>query len=167
MRKQNWRGTLLFAAILTVLGLTVGVRLFGSPQVVSAPVSVSAPPSSTTSSSSSTTSATPSPTASATPSASATTAPASATRTIDGDVVQTRYGAIQVRVTLSGSTITAVSELQSPSRDGRSVEINQEAAPTLQQEALSSQSAKIDTVSGATYTSEGYIQSLQSALDKA
>jgi uncharacterized protein with FMN-binding domain len=81
--------------------------------------------------------------------------------------VQTRYGAIQVQVTLSGSTITAVTPLQYPNRDGRDVMINEQALPLLEQEVLQSQSASIDTISGATYTSEGYIQSLQSALDKA
>ncbi|WP_314149910.1 FMN-binding protein [uncultured Leifsonia sp.] len=168
MRQRRWRGTLLFAGILTVLGLTVGVRLYGVAQPESAQVSALTPRS--------TTSATPTPSASAsTPTATASAAPAPtaaapaapAVRTIDGDTVQTRYGAIQVQVTLSGSTITKVTELQAPNEDGRSVEINQQAGPMLEQEVLASQSAKIDTISGATYTSEGYIQSLQSALDKA
>lgn len=168
MRQRRWRGTLLFAGILTVLGLTVGVRLYGVTQPESAQVSALTPRS--------TTSATPTPSASAsTPTATASAAPAPtaaapaapAVRTIDGDTVQTRYGAIQVQVTLSGSTITKVTELQAPNEDGRSVEINQQAGPMLEQEVLASQSAKIDTISGATYTSEGYIQSLQSALDKA
>ncbi|MDR6611569.1 FMN-binding protein [Leifsonia sp. 1010] len=56
--------------------------------------------------------------------------------------------------------------LQSPDRDGRDIEINDRALPILQQEVLASQSANIDTVSGATYTSEGYIQSVQSAIDQ-
>lgn len=167
MRQRRWRGTLLFAGILTVLGLTVGVRLYGVTQPESAQVSALTPRS--------TTSATPTPSASAsTPTATASAAPAPtaaapaapAVRTIDGDTVQTRYGAIQVQVTLSGSTITKVTELQAPNEDGRSVEINQQAGPMLEQEVLASQSAKIDTISGATYTSEGYIQSVQSAIDK-
>lgn len=169
MRQRRWRGTLLFAGILTVLGLTVGVRLYGVTQPESAQVSALTPRSTTsaTPTPSASASATPSATASATPAPSATASAAPAVRTIDGDTVQTRYGAIQVQVTLSGSTITKVTELQSPDQDGRSVEINQQAGPMLEQEVLASQSAKIDTISGATYTSEGYIQSLQSALDKA
>jgi uncharacterized protein with FMN-binding domain len=71
-----------------------------------------------------------------------------------------------VKVTFSGSTITAVDTVQAPSENGRDIEINQRALPILEQEALASQSAAIDTVSGATYTSEGYIQSLQSAIDQ-
>jgi uncharacterized protein with FMN-binding domain len=70
-----------------------------------------------------------------------------------------------VQVTFSGSTITAVQVLQSPS-DRRSQEINQQATPILEQEAIAAQSASIDTVSGATYTSESYMQSLQSAIDQ-
>ena len=69
-------------------------------------------------------------------------------------------------VTFSGSTITALKTLQAPDRDGRDVEINSQALPLLEQEVLASQSANIDTVSGATYTSEGYIQSVQSAIDQ-
>ena len=74
---------------------------------------------------------------------------------------------MQVQVTLTGSKITDVAILQVPQREQRDVEINSYAVPILQQEALQAQSAKIDMVSGATYTSVGYVQSLQSALDKA
>ena len=88
------------------------------------------------------------------------------TKTIDGQVEQTAYGPIQVSVTFVDSTITAVTELQAPNDRGRSVEINQQAAPILEQEVLAAQSANIDTVSGATYTSEGYAQSVQSAIDQ-
>jgi uncharacterized protein with FMN-binding domain len=80
--------------------------------------------------------------------------------------VQTRFGPIQVQITVEGSKITAVQELQSPSDDRRSESINEQAAPILEQEVLASQSASIDTVSGATYTSDGYKQSLQSAIDQ-
>jgi len=68
---------------------------------------------------------------------------------------------------VTGSKIADVSYVQLTAYDGRSQQINSYAAPILLQETLSTQSANIDTVSGATYTSEGYIQSLQSALDKA
>lgn len=89
------------------------------------------------------------------------------TRTVDGDTIQTRYGPVQVRVTLTGGKLTGVSVLQVPDRNGRDQEISSFSVPQLTQEALAAQSARIDSVSGATYTSEGYVQSLQSALDKA
>ena len=89
------------------------------------------------------------------------------TRTVDGPVVDTRYGPVQVEVTLDGSTITAVTALQLPGGDRRSEQINNRAEPALHSEALQAQSANIDGVSGATYTSEAYAQSLQAALDNA
>jgi uncharacterized protein with FMN-binding domain len=81
--------------------------------------------------------------------------------------VQTRYGPVQLRVTLQGGRITAVTAVQTPEDNPRDQEITGFAVPQLTQEALAAQSAQIDTVSGATYTSEGYIRSLQSALDRA
>jgi uncharacterized protein with FMN-binding domain len=67
---------------------------------------------------------------------------------------------------MTGGKITDVTALQLPSQ-GRSGFISQSVAPILQGEAISAQSASIDTVSGATYTSQAYAQSLQSALDQA
>lgn len=72
-----------------------------------------------------------------------------------------------MRITLTGSKITAVTVLQVPDENGRDQEIAEFSVPQLTQEALDAQSAGIDTVSGATYTSEGYIRSLQSALDRS
>jgi uncharacterized protein with FMN-binding domain len=94
-------------------------------------------------------------------------APSTTSRTVDGDAVDTRYGPVQVRVSLSGTKITAITILQVPDQQQRDIEINDYAVPILTQEAIAAQSAKIDMVSGATYTSQGYLQSLQSALDKA
>jgi len=74
---------------------------------------------------------------------------------------------VQVRITLSGGRITAAETVQVPNESRRDVEINNAAVPQLVQETLQAQSARIDTVSGATYTSEGYLQSLQSAIDAA
>ncbi|MGW3570686.1 FMN-binding protein [Streptomyces sp. NPDC000941] len=74
---------------------------------------------------------------------------------------------MQLAVTFSKGKITAVKALQTPSGDGRSQQIASYAVPQLTSETLSAQNAQIDAVSGATYTSEGYVQSLQSALDKA
>lgn len=86
--------------------------------------------------------------------------------TATGDAVATRYGNAQVRVTVKNGKITKVEALQLQGNDPRSVQISSSAAPILQQEVLTKQSADVDAVSGATYTSASYEQSLQSALDK-
>ncbi|WP_432009895.1 FMN-binding protein [Streptomyces cucumeris] len=80
-----------------------------------------------------------------------------------GDVVETRRGPVQVRITLAKSRLTAVDVLEGVHDEGPSAG----AVPQLTQRALDAQSADIDAVSGATYTSQGYISSLQSALDRA
>jgi uncharacterized protein with FMN-binding domain len=103
----------------------------------------------------------------------ATTAPTTppttsgAARTIDGDPVDNPYGTVQVEVTLQGNQITNIVALQMPQDRRHSAELSQQAGPILQQEALQAQSAQIDIVSGATYTSDSFAQSLQSALAKA
>jgi uncharacterized protein with FMN-binding domain len=89
------------------------------------------------------------------------------TTTVTGSAAQTRWGPVQVRLTVSGGKVTAVDVVEYPDGNGRDQEINAEALPILVKETLSAQSAKIDMVSGATYTSEGYLTSLQSALDQA
>ena len=91
----------------------------------------------------------------------------SGTTTVTGSVAQTRWGPVEVEVTLDGSTITDVSVLQYPHGNGRDTEINNVALPRLISETIDAQSADIDMVSGATYTSQGYLESLQSALDQA
>ncbi|MEU2773004.1 FMN-binding protein [Streptomyces sp. NPDC007162] len=89
------------------------------------------------------------------------------TRTVTGETVQTRWGPVQVRVTVKSGKITDVTAVQYPQDNPRDQQINSYALPQLRSEALAAQSASIDTVSGATYTSTGYKQSLQSALDSA
>jgi uncharacterized protein with FMN-binding domain len=89
------------------------------------------------------------------------------TRGITGDAAQTRYGPVQVRITVEGRRITDVTVVRYPTQDHRDREINGYALPVLNQEALGAQSAEIDAVSGATYTSDGYTRSLQSAIDRA
>ncbi|MFF4253091.1 FMN-binding protein [Streptomyces sp. NPDC001663] len=91
----------------------------------------------------------------------------SGTKTVTGDTIQTRWGPVQVRITLKSGKLTEVTALQYPTDNPRDQEINSYALPRLRSEALQAQSASIDTVSGATYTSDGYRQSLQSALDSA
>lgn len=90
-----------------------------------------------------------------------------AKRTLAGQAIQTPYGVVQVQAVVSGGKIQNVSFLQLTAYDPRSQEINSAAAPILLQQTLAAQSSQIDGVSGATYTSEGYVQSLQSALDQA
>jgi hypothetical protein len=91
--------------------------------------------------------------------------PPSGPRTVDGDVVDTPYGPVQVAIVLDGDRIVEVKALQTPSDGGRSVRLAELATPILRQEVLRAQSAEVDTVSGATYTSDGYAQSVQYALD--
>ncbi|GGR81170.1 FMN-binding protein [Micromonospora fulviviridis] len=87
--------------------------------------------------------------------------------TATGSVAQTRWGPVQVRITVSNGKITDVTAVQVPDGNHRDQEINDYAVPILRQEALDAQSAQIDTVSGATVTSDGYRESLQSAIDAA
>ncbi|MEU8261287.1 FMN-binding protein [Micromonospora sp. NPDC048999] len=87
--------------------------------------------------------------------------------TVTGSVAQTRWGPVQVRITVSGGKITDVQAVRVPDGNRRDQEINGYAVPVLRQEALAAQSAQIDTVSGATVTSDGYRESLQSAIDAA
>ena len=84
-----------------------------------------------------------------------------------GQAIQTQYGIVQVAVKATGKHIDSVRFVQLTAFDQHSQEINAAAGPVLIQETLSAQSANVDTVSGATYTSEGYLASLQSALDQA
>ncbi|MFF2642467.1 FMN-binding protein [Streptomyces niveus] len=89
------------------------------------------------------------------------------TGTYTGDPVSTQYGTVQVAATVQAGKLTAVKVLQVPSGNGRDQQIAAYAVPRLTKEALAGHSAHIDAVSGASYTSQGYIQSLQSALDRA
>jgi uncharacterized protein with FMN-binding domain len=91
----------------------------------------------------------------------------SGTKTATGDAMQTRYGPAQVRVTVSNGKVVKIEAVQLQNADPKSQAISSYAAPVLQQSALTRQTAAVDTVSGATYTSLSYEASLQSALDKA
>jgi len=86
---------------------------------------------------------------------------------VTGSVADTQWGPVQVRLTVTGGTISKVTVLQYPSGNGKDQEINDYALPILTQETVDAQSAQIDMVSGATVTSNGYLESLQSALDQA
>jgi uncharacterized protein with FMN-binding domain len=92
---------------------------------------------------------------------------ASQARTVTGTAASTPYGPMQVQLTLAGAKITKVTVVQRTNVGTESNQIDSNAIPTLTRETLAAQSAKIDAVSGASYTSSGYIRSLQSALDQA
>jgi uncharacterized protein with FMN-binding domain len=104
---------------------------------------------------------------SATPTPAGSTKPAGTTGTFTGDTVNTQFGPVQVKITVKEGKLTDVTPLQLTTDGGRSVQISNYAAPILRTEVLAAQSANVSSVGGATYTSQGYLSSLQSALDKA
>jgi uncharacterized protein with FMN-binding domain len=155
--------------------LLIGWQLGGQPAVTTSPgtggSSGSAAGTGASSGSASGTGGTAGVTATPSPSASAGSGTSgsstSVSGTFEGAAADTRYGPVQVEIIVSDGKITDVKALHLTDRDGRSVEISDTAAPVLRQEALAAQSSSIQGVSGATYTSDGYITSLQSAIDKA
>lgn len=166
-------------AVLTLGGTAAGLAALFSFKTHSLAEPAPAPstPPATTGTSQPVTSGTPSSspgpgarkTVSASPKPSPTTSvtATAAARTITGTVVNTQYGPMQVQVTLTGTKITMVTVLQRTDDGTESDQIDATALPKLTSETLAAQSARIDAVSGASYTSSGYIQSLQSALDQA
>jgi uncharacterized protein with FMN-binding domain len=154
------------ALIATVVGLLALLSFKSSPGVpaksASAQILTPTTPAATAPPNGSSTNTTPATNA---PTTTPTTA-TGAVRTLDGDPFDNQYGTVQVRVTLQGNRITGVTTLQMPFDHQRSAEISQQAEPLLLQEVLQAQSAQIDIIGGATYTTESYAQSLQSALDK-
>lgn len=141
-----------FTGLLGAAALLVGVKAGGAPTPHR--VNLAAPRSSA-------------PGSSAPPHRSGQTgSPGVSTRTVLGAPEDANYGTVQVRLTLAGSKIVNVTAVQLPS-GGRSSEIAAYSAPRLRSEVLAAQSATIDTVSGASYTSDGYARSVQSALDAA
>jgi uncharacterized protein with FMN-binding domain len=93
--------------------------------------------------------------------------PQTATGTVTGPVVSTQFGDVQLQVTLAGGKIVDIKPIELPFDRQRSAYISSVAAPLLRQEALQAQSAQIDLISGATYTSEAYAESLQAVLDRS
>jgi uncharacterized protein with FMN-binding domain len=160
------RITLWMLSTVAVLVLLFSYRTStngtGSSAVAVTVPAAPAPGSSTTGSSTPTSS--PSSSASPTPSASGST---SGTTTYTGSTAATRWGDVQVTITVTDGKVTDVQVPVYPSGNGRDEEINAYALPILKQETLQEQSSQIDSVSGATVTSDGYRQSLQSALDAA
>ncbi len=163
-------------AVVTLLATVLGLVLLFSFKTPDGPVDAGAPltvaraaptPGVVSTTGSSPTSQ-PGSAAPAPPQASPSGQPSAAgSQQIDGAVVQTQFGDIQVRIVESAGKLVDIQALQLPSDRRRSLEISSYAEPVLHDEALQAQSAQIDTVSGATYTSEAYRESLQSALDHA
>jgi uncharacterized protein with FMN-binding domain len=152
----------MLRASLTTGGTVAGIILLLFLKPHAAPKAVAA--------SATTQSATPAPSSSGSSSGSASATPtptSTGPRTVTGDTINTKFGPVQVAVTVQGSRITKVELLQVPSENHRDQEINSFAVPQLIDETITAQNAQIDVVSGATYTSDGYVTSLQSALDRA
>ena len=142
----------------------------GRASTPSAAPSQSAPSAAPTKAATAPTKAASKPTKSSTAPAPAQTTPAASagvTGTFDGNTSQTRWGPVQVRIVVKDGKIVAASALQSPDGDRRSADISRQAIPYLVQETLAAQSDQISGVSGASYTSNGWFTSLQSALKKA
>ncbi len=150
------RVILAVSSTVAVLVLLLGFKSQSAPPVTK-PASASAGPGSGS------TATTPSTTPSTGSSSSGST---TGTKTVTGDSADTRYGPVQVKITATNGKITRVDAIDYPQTERRDREINSFAIPALNQEALAAGNANIDIISGATYTSEGYIQSLQSALDQ-
>ena len=134
--------------------IVIGSTVFGTAAVLGFHAHPAATPVATASTTSTTTTT-------ATPSSGS-----SGANTALGDPANTRYGVAQVRVTVSGGRIAKVEAVQLQNSDPKSAAISSYAEPILQQSVMSKQTAAVDTVSGATYTSLSYEASLQSALDK-
>ena len=158
------RIVLTFMSTLAAVVMLFGYRTSTSNPASTGTTSIAAGSAGTTGStgtSSSTTAPAPQTNSPSSPSSTA------SAKTVTGQTVQTRWGPVQVQIIVSGSKVTAVNVLQAPSGNSRDVQINNSAVPVLKQKTLQAQGAGIDSVSGATYTSQGYISSLQSALDQA
>lgn len=153
----------VFALFGTIAGL-VGLLSFKTHAV-----SVAAPSVATGTTNPGTGASGPSSSAAAGPSSSSTGSSSSsaATKTVTGASVDTRWGPVQVKITVSGGKITNATAVVYPQNNSRDQEINAVAIPTLQQESVGRNNANIDMVSGATYTSQGFIGSLQDALNQA
>ena len=148
------------ASTVTVVVLLFGYHTSTNQTAATAATSPAAAPSSTEPS-------TPAPSSSASSSSSSKSSSSSGSKTYTGSVAQTRWGPVQVEITVASGKITDVSVLQQPNGNGKDAEINDYALPILVKDTIDQQSAQIDMVSGATVTSDGYVSSLQSALDEA
>lgn len=146
----------IFSAAATIAGLVALLNFKTQPATTAA-----------SSSAASGTSAGSSPATTAAGSSAAPASASSGTATVTGTAASTRYGPVQVKVTVSNGKVTSVQAIEYPTDRPRDVQINSYAIPLLDKEAVAANSAKIDSISGATYTSTGFKTSLQSALNQA
>jgi uncharacterized protein with FMN-binding domain len=151
------RALLLFVATVAGLVLLLSFKTHGTGAAITTPPAALSTPTGSTGA----------PAGAGTSTGAGAASGSSATKTITGDPADTRYGPVQVRITVTNGRLTAVDAVEYPTESQRDVQINSYAIPQLGQEALAAKSARIDVISGATYTSEGYMTSLQSALDQA
>lgn len=169
------RSTALGLSVISTLGLAAYLHQVASGSASAAlDLSVAEAPTTAVPTTALPSTTTPPTTTARSPSPSTTTAPAPAPATkalADGTWTgassSTRWGPVQVKITVSGGRITAVDVPSYPSNDNRSIAISRSAVPRLVQSTLTAQSASVNSVSGATYTSASYKVSLQSAIDKA
>jgi uncharacterized protein with FMN-binding domain len=163
----------ILAILGTVSGLTMLLSFKTQPTATSAatlpaPVPVPAAAPSPTTTTTKEPEPTGSPAGAGTGTAGATTTTTTgSTKTVTGVAASTRYGPVQVQVTVADGRIASVEAVVYPVQSAKDRQINARAIPRLNQETLAANSAAIDTVSGATYTTRGYVISLQSALDQA
>ncbi|NEM90083.1 FMN-binding protein [Galbitalea soli] len=169
MKTRAVLGSIFASASVLVIGWQAGASAAHSAEALTSTGSTgsttasTATGSGTASTPSSTTSSSPSSTGSASTGGST----ASTTKTYTGNVIDTQWGTVQVEIKVKAGKITDVVALKLTDVGGRSVEISNYAAPILRQEVLAAQSANVAAVGGATYTTDGYLQSVQSAIDKA
>jgi uncharacterized protein with FMN-binding domain len=159
------------AGLVILLSFKTAPTKPGPPVAIAGPVpgdsAVSSPPPPTVSNSAPPSSAVPAPS----PKATSTPSP-TGTKVVTGSRIPVReggrlFGVVQVKVTLTNGKITALTAVSYPRNDSRSSEISSYAIPALHDEVLSAQGTQINAVSGATYTSDAYAQSVQAALDAA
>jgi uncharacterized protein with FMN-binding domain len=153
---------IVFGFMSTLSGL---VLLFSYHTSLGSSSSSAAPTPAAGTGTSSTGGTTPAPSSSSSSGSSSSRSSSSGSYT--GDTVDTRWGPVQVKITVTGGKITKSEAVQYPTANPRDQQINAYAVPALNSEVLQKQSGSIDAISGATVTSDGYIQSLQSAIDQA
>ncbi len=163
MRTRAVVGSIFGSVAALVIGWQVGAAQLATVSTTSQTTSSGSTTGSTSGSNSTSSSSTT--TTTDTPASTVQSGPADGTYT--GSSVNTRFGSVQVAVTISGGAITDVTAVHLTDADGKSIQISNRAAPILRDEVITSQSANVANVSGATYTTRAYLESLQSALDQA
>jgi uncharacterized protein with FMN-binding domain len=160
VRRAVVTSTATVSGIILMLGLKSHASSVGNGTAAQ-PIGIgpSAPAAGSTSGSTST--------APSTKSTSTTPSTNTGSKVVTGSAADTRYGPVQVKLTFTGTKISNIEVVEYPAESNRDQEINSYALPILNSEAITAQNANINAVSGATYTSEGYVQSLQSAIDQA